>query len=293
VPNTSNYDMITPTALLMAYYRSFSDIPYAKQCSTVLGGERAARLMLGEDLELLTIHTSPFIEARYKCFDRFIAHHDNVLELAMGASVERGIGIAADPCKVYVGTDLADMIMAAGELVDTIQAERHPNHHLDVANALYYGDLLQAAKRFVSPRELLVIHEGFFQYLTADEQVACARSIYHLLKKYGGRWVTPDILSVESSSHDATALGPELSAAINRTIQRIYKVTDRRPDNGYFRTESEASRFLQECGFSFQQHPISLDASSLSTMERLWGDRERRAYEPLLRRQCVWVMSPL
>src|SRR5882724_7937139 len=55
-----DHHRISPTARIAAYFRSFSDIPYAEEVSKVLRGEEAARQHIHhDDLDFVTSYYGP------------------------------------------------------------------------------------------------------------------------------------------------------------------------------------------------------------------------------------------
>lgn len=286
-----DHDRIIPTARMVAYFRSFSDIPYAKEASIALRGEEAARQIYRDDFDLVTVFSGPFVEARYKCFDRFVRAHNNVLELAMGTSVERGLSISDDPNMIYIGTDLPQMIHESKEFFNKINDQRRANHHLEAANVLSYDDLNAAASHLGARRGVVIINEGLWPFLTPEEQVICAENIRRVLEHYGGKWVTPDISDLESREQFISSLGPEMRFAMPRIMSNISHLTEREIEQNCFATRQQATRFLETSGFEVSLHPMVDTLSCLTSVTKLWGERERDSYEAALRQQVVWVMS--
>lgn len=286
-----DHDRIIPTARLLAYLRSFSDIPYAKEASKILRGEETAREMYDGDFDLMTKFASPWAEARYKCFNRFIGEISNVFELAVGTSVERGLSISDDPDRIYIGTDLPGMIDESVAFFNGINERARTNHYLEAANALSYEELSAAASHFGVRSNVAIINEGLWMFLTTEEQLVCAENIHRILQRYGGKWVTPDITDLESNERFISSLGPEMRSAAPRIMQRIAALVGRDLEKNYFANRREAIRFLKESGFEVNQYPMVDSFDCLTSASKLWGERERRFYEPALRQQMVWVMS--
>lgn len=287
-----DHHRISPTAKMVAYARAFSDIPYAKETSRALACEDLVRDICSEnDLDLVTRLSAPLIEARYKCFNRFICAYGNVLELAVGMSIERGISVSADPNRVYIGTDLPDAIAELKTLFRKITSDQRPNHHLEIANVLSYEELSAAADHLGMRRGVAIINEGLWMYLTTDEQTVCAENIRAILEHYGGEWITPDICDLESDEQFTSVLSLEVKSALSRTMQRISNLTGRPVERNYFPNRYAAIRFFGGLGFEVKQYPAIEKLGCLSTITKLWGPREMRLYAPGLRQQRVWVMS--
>jgi O-methyltransferase involved in polyketide biosynthesis len=275
---------------VVAYYRSFSDIPYAMETSKALRGEEAARQMFGDDLDLVTRLFAPVLEARYKCFDRFTRLYNNVLELAVGTSVERGMRISGDPDKIYVGTDLPELIAELRAFLDDIDGKKgKENFYLEGANVLSYEQLRVACAHFHSRRGVLVINEGLLIFLTMDEQAICAENVRKLLECYGGKWITTDITC--ESGLTPYSYGPEVETALLRATEKHAHVTGRNLGRSRFSSEEAAIRFFQEAGFNVKRYPMVSDLGPITSITRLWQEPERRVYEHQLRQHMVWEMS--
>jgi hypothetical protein len=286
-----NHYRISPTARIVAYCRSFSDIPYATETAKAVGAEEVARAIYHDDCDLVTRLFGPLIEARYKCFNRALAAHSNVLELAVGTSIERGLSICDAPDRIYVGTDLPEMIRECNALLAKTSPITRTNHHLEVANVLSYEELDAAVSHFRARPELLIINEGLWMYLTRQEQFICAENIRRILERHGGRWVTPDIGDLETREQRLSTMGSEMQSMLARVLQKTAQLTGKEVEKSLFANRSEAIKFFSESGFEVNYYPVVDDLGSLSSLGKLWGERERAMCGPWLRQHLVWVMS--
>lgn len=286
-----DHHRISQTARVVAYCRSFSDIPYAKDVSEAVRGEDAARVLYCEDFDMAVRHAGPFLEARYKSFNPFTAMYGNVLELAVGASVERGLSICNDNERIYVGTDLPEMIEEARKLCSKIDRIGRSNHRLEPANVISYDELGKASIGFGERRNVLIICEGLWGFLSSEEQAATVENIRRILMHYGGQWVTPDFFDLESMHRYVSAVPPEVSSAMSRIGQRLRQLTGRVVEKNLFASKQEARRFFQSFGFKLEQHPMVRDVRCISSLAKLWGDQERTWYEQVLAKQLIHVMS--
>ncbi len=103
-----SYAKISPTAKLVAYGRTFTDIPFAREIAAECDAEKAFQtLSVAESLPLQV----PLWEARYKTTNQIIAREGmtQILEIAAGLS-PRGLAMTDDPDVVYVATDLPEML---------------------------------------------------------------------------------------------------------------------------------------------------------------------------------------
>src|ERR1044071_4599611 len=104
---------ISVTAKLAAYYRQFSDIPFAAEAAKRIGANADFEQILDEhglEREKLTFY-APMFEARYKSITELIRKSgtSQVLELASGYSL-RGLDLTLTPSFRYVEADLPEVI---------------------------------------------------------------------------------------------------------------------------------------------------------------------------------------
>src|SRR6476646_5666297 len=107
--------LISVTAKIAAYYRQFSDIPFAEEVAKRIGAEAAFDRILREhglEREKLDFY-GPMFEARYKSLTQLILQSgaSQVLELASGYSL-RGLDLTRSDAIRYVETDLPDVVEA-------------------------------------------------------------------------------------------------------------------------------------------------------------------------------------
>jgi O-methyltransferase involved in polyketide biosynthesis len=105
-----SFEKIIPTAWLVAFRRTFSDIPFSKEIFTELDTLRKTHFLEITD-ELLEPKFSPQFEARHKIIDRLILTQsaNQILEIAAGFS-GRGMTMSENSSIKYVEFDLPDVI---------------------------------------------------------------------------------------------------------------------------------------------------------------------------------------
>src|SRR5690349_21675380 len=118
--------LISVTAKLAAYYRQFSDIPFAKEAAKWIGAEAAVDTILREhglERDKLTFY-APMFEARYKGLTRLIQRSGatQVLELASGYSL-RGLDLTRNGALRYVETDLPGVVAAKLGLLEDVRRQ--------------------------------------------------------------------------------------------------------------------------------------------------------------------------
>ncbi len=281
---------ISPTAKVSAYYRRFSDIPFAAEVATLIGADDAvAQLMRdhGLDADKLTFY-APMFEARYKSITQLIlaSGASQVLELACGYSL-RGLDLTQRGSLHYVETDLRDVVATKRALLDDIRQRHHlapsPRHAVTVADALDLDQLRAATAVFDRARPLLVLCEGLVLYLTKTETARLAANVHQLLGELGGgSWIVPDF----TFQSELQNLPPERI----RIREAITGITQRQLDASAFEDHDDLVSFLHHVGFDVEVRSQVDETPSFSSLAALGLspallDRLR----PLLR---VWVLTP-
>jgi O-methyltransferase involved in polyketide biosynthesis len=187
----ADYSLISVTAKLAAYYRQFSDIPFAQEVAKRIGAEAAFDQILREhglERDKLTFY-APMFEARYKSLTQLTLQSgaSQVLELASGYSL-RGLDLTQSHEIRYVETDLPDVVTAKlGLLEDVRQQHGLPpssQHVVTTADALDLAQVHAAAAVLDRRQPLTVLCEGLIMYLSKTETQQLATNIHRLL----GEW---------------------------------------------------------------------------------------------------------
>jgi len=183
-----SYERISPTAKFVAYARTFTDIPFAKEMAAESGAEKTYRKLAGSVEP--TARFLPLWEARYKATDRILNQRGvtQILEIAAGLS-PRGLAMTENSAVIYVATDLPQVLEEEQTIAEAILAKLNSyrlNLHFQVANVLDYESLSRAATFFKSDKPIAVITEGLLPYLNNHEKEVSTNNIYKLLRKYCG-----------------------------------------------------------------------------------------------------------
>ena len=155
--------LISVTAKLAAYYRQFSDIPFAAEVAGLIGADDAFDRILREhglERDGLTFY-APMFEARYKSITQLIleAGAPQVLELASGYSL-RGLDLTRNSTIRYVETDLPGVVAQKLSLLQDVR-QRHDlrgstQHLVTVADALDLDQVRSAAAGLDRDRKSVV-----------------------------------------------------------------------------------------------------------------------------------------
>ena len=264
-----DHSKISVTAKLVAYYRQFSDIPFAKDVARYTGAEKAFQDFIRadglnpDDL----IEYAPILEARYKSIVSLILKSGigQVLELASGFSL-RGLAMTRDPAIAYVESDLreltAEKTRLIGEIRSQYRLENDGNHHIAVANALHPDELSAAVRPLTPGRKLVIVNEGLIQYFSVSERETLAGNVRGLLSEFGGGiWITPDFMT----KADALNISPERK----RFRQALTGVTERSFYDSAFDTDEQMEEFFKEFGFESSLHNQAEEALYLSSVPAL------------------------
>jgi O-methyltransferase involved in polyketide biosynthesis len=282
--------LISVTAKLVAYYRQFSDIPFAKDVARLIGADDAVEQILREhqlDRAVLTFY-APMFEARDKSLTHLIRQYgaSQVLELASGYSL-RGLDLTRGGTIRYVEIDLPEVVATKRRLLDDIRQQHaiapSPLHTVSVANALDYGQLRAAAAVFDPRKPLLILCEGLIGYLTREEVERLAMNAKTLLDECaGGWWLVPDF-SFRAEIRD---LPPERV----RLREAVTGITLRQLDASAFEDRDTLHAFLNRVGFDVHVRSQVDDTPSFSSIAALGlSPASVERLRPLLR---LWVMTP-
>jgi O-methyltransferase involved in polyketide biosynthesis len=257
------------TAKLAAYYRQFSDLPFAKEAAALVGaGEAFDALVQAHHLEpeKLSFY-APMFEARYKSISELARKSGakQLLELASGYSL-RGLDLTRDPAFRYVEVDLADVVQQKARLLEALRRAHGipvaPGHRLATADVLDLAQLRSAADQLRRDEPVLILCEGLIGYLTRDESERLAENVRSVLSEFhGGTWFTPDF----SFKADARDLPPQRK----RLREAVTGLTERQLDASAFEDERDLADFLDRHGFDFTVVRQVDETPSFSTIAAL------------------------
>jgi O-methyltransferase involved in polyketide biosynthesis len=288
---SADASLISVTAKLAAYYRQFSDIPFATEVAKRIGADEAFERILREhglERDKLTFY-APMFEARYKSLTQVIlgSGASQVLELASGYSL-RGLDLTRNHRLRYVETDLPAVVATKVGLLEDLRKQHGispiPQHVVAAADALDFEQVHAATATLDRSQPLTVLCEGLIMYLSKAETERLAMNIHELLAEFtGGCWITPDF----SFRAEARDLPPERV----RLREAITGVTQRQVDASAFEDDLDLAAFLNRVQFNVQVRSQVDETPSFSSIQSLGlspalVDRLR----PVLR---LWVMTSM
>lgn len=266
---SADRSLISVTAKVAAYYRQFSDIPFAAEVAKRIGADAEFERILREhglERDKLTFY-APMFEARYKSITQVILQSgaSQVLELASGYSL-RGLDLTRHHQLWYVETDLPEVVATKLGLLEDLRNHQGispvSQHVVSAADALDFEQVRAATAVFDRCRPLTVLCEGLIMYLSKSENERLAMNIHGLLGEFaGGCWITPDF----SFRADAKDLPPERV----RLREAITGVTQRQVDASAFEDDRDLAAFLNRTGFNAQVRNQVDETPSFSSIESL------------------------
>ena len=288
----TDYSKVAPTAFFQAYYRTFYDIPYAKEIAEEIHAKEKFEEFLGVDAND-RLRLAPVFEARYKGTDQAI--HDylrktnthQIIELASGLSPQGMIYTEKYPNLTYVETDLEDLIKIKKEIVSKILPLLNNRLSFEVANILESEELNKVVSK-LDGSSVLIFNIGFLSYLGLKEKEILCRNIHEILSKFGGVWITPDPAMHNERRGEMSKDSP----AQKRLENKITKTTGQSYDDNSFVDEAETDKFFLSQGFNIEKYSpaggydlVSPEKANLSEKDKKYMTDHVNKYAK------VWIMS--
>lgn len=263
-PEVSHFDAISPTALLVAYARQFTDISYSRDIAHLVNAQRVVEQLLGKQWEQLA-EMAVLIEARYKAINQLMMRFEptQVIELASGL-LPRGIVMSHDPAITFVESDLPIMIDRKHQWVNRLIGDR-PNLHFAAVDVTRYPNPFDdCAKYLSSTKPVVMLCEGLLMYLTFPEKQQVFANIHETLKLYGGVWITADLITKEDSRRLR-----EASGSIQRLDQALQAIAGRGISHSHFVDRDHLLQFADEQGFCVEEFSLLNVIDQLTCLEPL------------------------
>lgn len=267
-----SFESISPTAILTSYPRTFTDIPYEKEIYKWLEENSNEEVTLNKML-------APEIEARYKLTNKLLDSFNisQVLELAAGYC-SRGL-IYSNKGYNYVEVDLEGVAKNKERLLNSI-SKIPSNLHILSGSALE-KTTFEKCENYLENREVAVINEGLFRYLTFDEKKKVAENIYEVLKAHGGVWITCDVTPKRFMKKQDKCL-PQFNSTLSEKVARN-TLSDR------FENVEHIKSFFGEIGFKdIEIHKFIEVKEEITSFDNLEIDKD--SLDELLDAAIVAVM---
>lgn len=288
-------EKISPTAKVVAFLRSFTDIPYTRALSDKSNAEEAAReIFKKHNIELDDfLWLVPVIEARHKSIENLLRvlyitleqdYGDIVVDLASGFS-PTGMIFSRDPNINYLEVDLPEIIEEKEVIVRSIVEAERPNLQFMAANVLDDRCFMNI-ENILGEGPVIVVCEGLLPYFNLEEKAMLANRIFSILDKKGGIFITPDI-----SSKERLKAMLELEPKLVKAMEIFSGVTQRNLIDNSFESPDEAKSFFCEIGFNkIFELKLSELGLSLSSMPAISDTYQMKA-NAILKISKIWAMK--
>jgi hypothetical protein len=287
------HDKISPTAKLAAYFRSLSNIPFAKEIANAIQAEKTSRQMLGDKLATMAKFHPTVIEARYKTINSGLSKigPEAVVEFACGL-LPRGLEFANNNID-YLGTDLPDILSESSLILNGIASRSGISkakllfQPCDVLNS----DQVNKSVSIFKGREIGVCNEGLLMYLTMKEKAIMAENIREILQHSGGAWITTDIVTRESRKILFESVKTDQRDFFKSVFGDISSQTGRDIVGNDFADEAEAFSFYKTLGFDIVKFPFRDTNCTLSTLSN--SSSEVKEFATIfLSGFEAWILTP-
>jgi len=254
----SSFEKISPTSLMLAYARQFTDIPYSQELSQLVNAEAfinqldaAVEKFQGHKLDR-PLETAALFEARYKGINQLIAEFSSqqILELASGL-LPRGMTFSEDSDNVFIESDLPAVIVQKQQLVEQLIGNRSNLHFENIDATSQPNQFPLNADYLDYQKPITVVCEGLLMYLTLEQKKQVFTNVRELLQVYGGVWITHDLTTKENLSHrwKTCPTWQQFEETVNKMTQT--SLTDTHFDNF-----DHVRQFATEQGFQIQSYSL-------------------------------------
>ncbi|AFY72533.1 O-methyltransferase involved in polyketide biosynthesis [Synechococcus sp. PCC 7502] len=255
----NEFDKISPTALLVAYARTFTDIHYTKQLSEAVNSQSVVEGLLGQKLEEVA-EITVLIESRYRSIDRAIAilkskktsknNSGQILEIASGL-LPRGMIMSEDTSLRFVETDLPLMIEQKANLVKVLVGDRLNLHFKPVDITALSNHLKDCIELLDRNQPVIILSEGLLMYLTHAQKQQAFANVRELLELFGGVWITTDLVTVKAINRRK-----QISPGLGQISQMVSRLSDRPIGDTYFQDTEQIEDFITVQGFKCDRTPV-------------------------------------
>ena len=282
-----SFEKVIPTARMVAYRRTFSDIPYSLEIFEALESIKKRNNYDDIPSELKKPELAPQFEARHKLLDKLIyqTNSEQVLELAAGFS-SRWLSMSREYSFNYVELDLPTVIKEKQQIIQEIAAKKWfkvPHSlHFESGNALNLESFEKAVKYFDRLKSLVITNEGLLRYLNKDEKAKVAQNIHKILEEFNGARITSDISLRKIFSKE--------NEVMKDHVEKISKLTGKDIFSNRFETEEEAKNFFENLGFSIERHSFMEVYDDLTSPKTLQLSEQQ--VRDVVEDAVVYVMRP-
>jgi O-methyltransferase involved in polyketide biosynthesis len=285
-PSGRDYSTISPSAKSLLLLKAYTNIPFAR--------EAAEQMLLPEKYELdFTNKDFRFwlrlvhFESRYWSIDQLMADLPikNILEISSGFSF-RGLAAVERDGVHYIDTDLPEVISVKQQFIKVLQSgQPNPNSKFELLplNALDEKAFEAIVGRFPDNEPILIINEGLLMYLGIAEKEKLCKTIFNILEKRGGYWITADIYLKQRINIPGAEIDDKLSKFFEQHHVR----------EQMFDSFEEAETFFNKEGFIIDKE-AGPDRDRLTSLPRLLNSASAEQMQHLQNSkkiQATWRMK--
>jgi O-methyltransferase involved in polyketide biosynthesis len=262
-----DFSKISPTALLTAFVRQFSGLPYTKEIADLTDALATVKKFVSEEQSNSNIFA--LIEGRYKSLDRVCERFlsNQFLELASGL-LPRGAIFSADPAVVFIESDLPAILQQKKDLMAEIIGRRDNLHFLAI-DATSELNSSRLTPYFQTDRPVNILCEGLLMYLTFPEKEAVFNNVREILQTFGGVWITPDLTT--RTWREGMEKNDPTFQPIN---QKIASSTSRSLVDYQFDDLPHVEKFAGDLGFKVQRFDMVEVLDDLQCLQAIDLDRD-------------------
>ncbi|AOX03366.1 hypothetical protein BJP34_31500 [Moorena producens PAL-8-15-08-1] len=261
---TSSFDKISPTALLVAYARQFTDIPYSQELAQLVNAQAFVEQLQKQQSDK-SFEVAVLFESRYKAINQVMAQFQTtqILELASGL-LPRGMVMSGNPSTTFIESDLPGMITRKQQLVKQLVGVRSNLHFVGIDATSQPSQFPLDVDYLDSQKPITVICEGLLLYLTLHQKQRLFANVRELLQVYGGVWITPDLKTKEDLSRIRGN-----SPGLQKFSQTVRGMTATSDTDTIFDNFDQVRQFLTEQGFQLQRYSMLNVLDQLTCLQPL------------------------
>jgi O-methyltransferase involved in polyketide biosynthesis len=239
--------------------KGHTDIPYAAQTAELISyPEKFIPDFTRSDLTFWarTVH----FESRYISIDNLLENLpvNNILELSSGFSF-RSLATVMKKNVYYIDTDLPDVVSEKKGLLSALKNENSTKGKLEFMPLNALDDIqFQKTIDLFPEGPIAIVNEGLLMYLNTAEKEKLCRTIYKVLIKRGGYWITADIYLKNKFE--------VLGLKVDERTQQFFE--QHNMEENKFDSFSDAEIFFNRMGFSVEKE-AKLERSHLSSIKYL------------------------
>ncbi len=282
-PQATSFDNISPTALMVAYARRFTDIPYSNELAQLVNAQTVVEQLLAKTSEE-PVEVAVLIEGRYKAINQVMAQSGatQVIELASGL-LPRGMAMSQNPNFTFVESDLPAMISRKQQLVKQLIGLRSNLHFTAIDATSRPSQFPVHADYLHQEKPVVILCEGLLMYLTFAEKQQVFANVREMLQVYGGVWITSDLTTKDDLAQQRR------SPVWQKLGQILDNMTSRSLKDNYFDSFDHREQFVSEQGFCVEEYSTLDVMDQLTCLEPLGIDPD--VAESLLATSSVFALT--